>query len=154
MRAEIVTSRLAEFFGMDPFTFVDYAGGDWHAVDGERLRGDKHEPLRWYGCGHPLVALLGIGDDYVTVAVPEYFPGGLAGPPTLDGRSPVDVSLRGARALSRLKARLAAARDITRQDWDFCIGCHAYGPVARWGDFEMPPYCLGCLYTYRGMIID
>ena len=34
-----VTCRLAEFFGVDPYTFVEYAGGDGQAVDGERLRG-------------------------------------------------------------------------------------------------------------------
>lgn len=148
-----VTAQLAAFFGVDMVTFVEYAGGDWRPVDGERLRGVKHKPVRWFGCGNPLVALMGIADHYVTVAVPHYFPGGLSGPPTLEGRRAVDVSLRSKDALSRLEAKLADARDASRRDWNFCIGCHDFGPFGLLGELQLP-YCRSCLITYLGVILD
>lgn len=144
------TGALAQFFGVTLWEFVDVLCGDWRPVDGTLLTGRNEVPLRWFGAGSPLQVLLGIGEDYATLARPVEFHGGLAGPPTLEADDHVDIELRrGRRTLAELADELPPILASSRDDWDYCRGCLNFGPLGVSGR-----YCGACQYTYLGLIVD
>ena len=93
---------LAEFFDVDMGTFVSALGTDWRPVDGSRLVGENDYPLRWFGAGVPLRVLLGVGEDYATLAQPIETKSVSDGAETLDSEHATDVELRSPTTLDRL----------------------------------------------------
>lgn len=95
---------LAAFFDVDLHTFATALGEDWRPVEGSRLVGEKDQPLRWFGVGEPLRVLLGIGEDYATLAKPIQTTGVADDAEALECEHPTDVELRTATTLDRLAA--------------------------------------------------
>ena len=151
MRSIEVCGGLADFFGVDVGVLAQAIGGGWRVVDDRHLDSGP-EPTRWLGAGTPLQVLLGLSASRAVVAEPEEFPGGLAGPPTLNAVDPVQVDLAATQPLLGLSAAVEQVLARSRQGWGWCQGCRAYLPTAPMNG-RNGLWCGECLRQYLGVIV-
>jgi hypothetical protein len=148
--SEDLVDALAEFFGVTRDDVLSTIGGGWVPVSGAGLVGDAEVPVRWFGAGSPLVALVGIGEDYASVARPVETGGGLAGPPVLEGVLYASIELRDDATLAQLGDAVDDVLTRSRRDWKHCNGCRELGPW--FVEHGSRHYCRGCTQRYLGII--
>lgn len=146
---EDLTAILADFFDTSLPEFVDHVGGSWHAQSPDDLVGLNEAEYRWYGSGHPMQVLLGIGTDEAVVAEPIITWAGLRGPATVERGRAAAVHLRRRDTLRRLSEEVRDTESWVRSQLTFCPGCRT-----TLGRGPGSDYCINCLARYFGTIVD